>query len=66
MQQALADAWLVLTDSGGLREEAPTFKGTGAGLCADETEASRVLEASCAALGSEPTEAGLVPVQCAA
>lgn len=25
MQQALVDAWLVLTDSGGLQEEAPTF-----------------------------------------
>lgn len=25
MQQALADSWLVLTDSGGLQEEAPTF-----------------------------------------
>ena len=25
MQQALADAWMVLTDSGGLQEEAPTF-----------------------------------------
>ncbi|MET0310725.1 MAG: UDP-N-acetylglucosamine 2-epimerase (non-hydrolyzing), partial [Burkholderiaceae bacterium] len=25
MQQALADAWVLLTDSGGLQEEAPTF-----------------------------------------
>ncbi|MFQ2110690.1 non-hydrolyzing UDP-N-acetylglucosamine 2-epimerase [Aeromonas sp. Marseille-Q5825] len=25
MQQAIADAWLVMTDSGGLQEEAPTF-----------------------------------------
>lgn len=26
MQQALADAWLVLTDSGGIQEEAPTYQ----------------------------------------
>ena len=47
MQQALADAWLVLTDSGGLQEEAPTF-------CVplmvrrDETERPEAVEAGCA------------------
>ena len=49
MQQALADAWLVLTDSGGLQEEAPTFK-VPVLVLRDETERPEVLEAGCAQL----------------
>lgn len=49
MQQALADACIVLTDSGGLQEEAPTF-------CApllvlrNETERPEVIDAGCGVL----------------
>lgn len=49
MQQALADAWLVMTDSGGLQEEAPTFR-VPLLVLRDETERPEVLEAGCAAL----------------
>ncbi len=47
MQQALADAWLVLTDSGGLQEEAPTF-GVPLLVTRDETERPEAVEAGCA------------------
>lgn len=49
MQQALADAWLVLTDSGGLQEEAPTF-GVPLLVLRDETERPEAIEAGCAKL----------------
>lgn len=49
MQQALADAWLVLSDSGGLQEEAPTFK-VPVLVLREETERPEVLDAGCALL----------------
>jgi UDP-N-acetylglucosamine 2-epimerase (non-hydrolysing) len=49
MQQALADAWMVLTDSGGLQEEAPTF-GVPVLVLRDETERPEAIEAGCAQL----------------
>lgn len=49
MQQALADAWLVLTDSGGLQEEAPTF-GVPVLVLREETERPEAVEAGCARL----------------
>ncbi len=47
MQQALADAWLVVTDSGGLQEEAPTF-GVPVLVVREETERPEAVEAGCA------------------
>ena len=47
MQQALVDAWLVITDSGGLQEEAPTF-GVPLLVLRDETERPEAVEAGCA------------------
>jgi UDP-N-acetylglucosamine 2-epimerase (non-hydrolysing) len=49
MQQALADAWLVLTDSGGLQEEAPTF-GIPVLVLRHETERPEAVDAGCALL----------------
>jgi UDP-N-acetylglucosamine 2-epimerase (non-hydrolysing) len=49
MQQALLDAWLVLTDSGGLQEEAPTF-GIPLLVLRTETERPEAIEAGCARL----------------
>lgn len=47
MQQAIADAWLVLSDSGGLQEEAPTF-AVPVLVLRDETERPEAAEAGCA------------------
>jgi len=49
MQQALIDAWLVLTDSGGLQEEAPTF-GVPLLVLRTETERPEAIESGCARL----------------
>lgn len=49
MQQALVDAWIVLTDSGGLQEEAPTF-GVPVLVLRDETERPEAVASGCAAV----------------
>lgn len=49
MQQALADAWLVLSDSGGLQEEAPTFR-VPLLVMREETERPEIIDEGCGAL----------------
>jgi UDP-N-acetylglucosamine 2-epimerase (non-hydrolysing) len=56
MQQALADASLLLTDSGGLQEEAPTF-GVPCLVLRRETERPEAVEAGCARLVGPEREA---------
>ena len=58
MQQALADAWLVLTDSGGLQEEAPTF-GVPVLVLREETERPEAVDSGCALLIG-PSRAAIV------
>lgn len=56
MQQALANACLVLTDSGGIQEEAPTY-GVPLLVLREETERPEVIEAGCGVLvGTDPEE----------
>lgn len=56
MQQALANACLLLTDSGGLQEEAPTF-GVPTLVLRHETERPEAVEAGCARLVGPRREA---------
>jgi UDP-N-acetylglucosamine 2-epimerase (non-hydrolysing) len=56
MQRALAGASLVLTDSGGLQEEAPTF-GVPVLVLRHETERPECVEAGCASLVGPHREA---------
>jgi len=62
MQQALADAWLVLTDSGGLQEEAPTF-GVPLLVLREETERPEAIEAGCARLAGTMRHAIVADVE---
>ncbi|UTH74152.1 non-hydrolyzing UDP-N-acetylglucosamine 2-epimerase [Chromobacterium sp. IIBBL 290-4] len=55
MQQALADAWLVMTDSGGLQEEAPTF-GAPLLVLREETERPEAVQAGCARIAGTQRE----------
>jgi UDP-N-acetylglucosamine 2-epimerase (non-hydrolysing) len=56
MQQALVNACLLLTDSGGLQEEAPTF-GVPTLVLRHETERPEAVEAGCARLVGPQREA---------
>jgi UDP-N-acetylglucosamine 2-epimerase (non-hydrolysing) len=56
MQQALAEASMVLTDSGGLQEEAPTF-GVPVLVLRHETERPEAVEAGCACVVGPHREA---------
>jgi UDP-N-acetylglucosamine 2-epimerase (non-hydrolysing) len=58
MQQALVDASLLLTDSGGLQEEAPTF-GVPTLVLRRETERPEAVDAGCARIVG-PTRAAIV------
>jgi UDP-N-acetylglucosamine 2-epimerase (non-hydrolysing) len=58
MQQALADAWILLTDSGGLQEEAPTYQ-VPVLVLRNETERTEALDAGCARLIG-PNRRGIV------
>ena len=49
MQQAIADAWLIMTDSGGLQEEAPTY-GVPLLVLRKETERPEAVESGYAQL----------------
>ncbi|MGE4239111.1 non-hydrolyzing UDP-N-acetylglucosamine 2-epimerase [Ramlibacter sp.] len=62
MQQALADASMILTDSGGLQEEAPTF-GVPVLVLRHETERPEAVDAGCAALIGPHREAIVREVQ---
>jgi UDP-N-acetylglucosamine 2-epimerase (non-hydrolysing) len=62
MQQALADAWLVVTDSGGLQEEAPTF-GVPLLVLREETERPEAVEAGAAALVGTDRERIVAEIQ---
>ncbi len=56
MQQALVNACVVLTDSGGIQEEAPTY-GVPLLVLREETERPEVIEAGCGVLvGTDPEE----------
>jgi len=62
MQQALADSYLVLTDSGGLQEEAPTF-GVPLLVLREETERPEAVEAGCALLVGTTRQAIVAEVE---
>jgi UDP-N-acetylglucosamine 2-epimerase (non-hydrolysing) len=62
MQQALADAWLVMTDSGGLQEEAPTFR-VPLLVLRTETERPEAITAGCARLVGTSREAIVATVE---
>lgn len=62
MQQALIDAWLVLTDSGGLQEEAPTF-GVPLLVLRNETERPEAIERGCARLAGTRRESIVAEVE---
>lgn len=54
MQQAIADSWLILTDSGGIQEEAPTFS-VPVLVLRTETERPEAINAGCAKIiGTSP------------
>ena len=62
MQQALADAWLVMTDSGGLQEEAPTFR-VPLLVLRTETERPEAITAGCARLVGTSRQAIVATVE---
>ncbi len=62
MQQALADAWLVMSDSGGLQEEAPTFR-VPLLVLREETERPEAVNAGCARVAGTKRAAILSQVE---